>query len=104
LNTNKTLTKEKRTKIKKIKTKRIDSETLTQIKDKFSFLEIGQKKKGKKKERVTADKLTFFRWHTPPIKEKNMVKNKMIRWKYNFYPGGTPYALSFPKYMAPLTH
>jgi hypothetical protein len=61
LNTNKTLTKEKRTKIKKIKTKRIDSETLTQIKDKFSFLEIGQKKKGKKKERVTADKLTFFR-------------------------------------------
>jgi hypothetical protein len=61
LNTNKTLTKEKRTKIKK-KTKRIDSETLTQIKDKFSFLEIGQKKKGKKKkERVTADKLTFFR-------------------------------------------
>jgi len=48
LNTNKTLTKEKRTKIKK-KTKRIDSETLTQIKDKFSFLEIGQKKKGKKK-------------------------------------------------------
>jgi len=61
LNTNKTLTKEKRTKIKK-KTKRIDSETLTQIKDKFSFLEIGQKKKReKKKERVTADKLTFFR-------------------------------------------
>jgi hypothetical protein len=61
LNTNKTLTKEKRTKIIKKKTKRIDSETLTQIKDKFSFLEIGQKKKGKKKERVTADKLTFFR-------------------------------------------
>jgi hypothetical protein len=34
------------TEIKKIKTKRMDSETPTKIRDKFSFLEVEERNKG----------------------------------------------------------
>ena len=49
LKTNKTITNEKVTEIKKIKTKRMDSETPIKIKDKFSFLEVGERNEGGKK-------------------------------------------------------
>jgi hypothetical protein len=42
----KTLTKEKMTKIKKIKTKRMDSEIPTKIRNKFSCLGVGERNEG----------------------------------------------------------